>query len=361
MAPIPCPVQDCQVTFRDDLDANVLISLIQIHERSAHPSVPNTSNTSAEKVKRPTISASGTNEEWKYFLTRWNDYKLATRLTGCDIVLQLLECADDSLRRDLNRTFGSLANSTEEHTLDALKSLAVKPENILVARAQLQNLHQDRDESARAFCARLRGQAGVCNFTKSKTCTCNVEVQVDYSEDIIRDALIRGLSDEDIKLEVLGQCRQDLSLDDTLQMIEAKESGKRSARMLSNQNFPMSTSAINGPSDSSNATSSYRKSNNSKYRAPTKQPDKNRWQSPTCGYCGQKGHGSGKNPDTRRKNCPAYHHQCTKCGIPHHFEKVCHSSAQKKHSNTGEVLNDAIFQDELGPYDSSLASNENFF
>ena len=136
MAPIPCPAQDCQVTFRDDLDTNVLISLIQMHERSAHPPVQtNTSYTSAEKVKHPTISAPSTNEEWKKFLTRWNDYKLATRLTGRDIVLQLLECADDSLRRDLNRTFGPLANATEEYTLDALKSLIVKPENILETSA----------------------------------------------------------------------------------------------------------------------------------------------------------------------------------------------------------------------------------
>ena len=329
MALIPCPAAGCQVTFRDDLDATVLLSLIQIHERTAHPTDqnnPGAHNTKAEKVRRPMISSSGTTEEWQYFLTRWNEYKLATRLAGHDIVLQLLECADDSLRRDLIRAYGSLANETEENALEAIKTLAVKPENILVARAQLHNMHQDRDESARSFCARLRGQAGVCNFTKSKKCTCSQDIQIDYSEEIIRDALIRGISDEDIKLEILGQDQQNITLDETLKMIEAKESGKRSAGMLSNAS---TNSATSDSKESSNATSSYRKANNNRYKLPSKPINKNQL---TCSHCGRKGHGDGKFQPERKKSCPAYNHQCSKCGFSHHFEQVCRSRQKNQNS-----------------------------
>ena len=49
---------------------------------------------------------------------------------------------------------------------------------------------------------------------------------------MIRDTLIRGLADEDIQLDILGQCNQNLTLEETLQMTEAKESGKRSASIL---------------------------------------------------------------------------------------------------------------------------------
>ena len=49
---------------------------------------------------------------------------------------------------------------------------------------------------------------------------------------MVRDALIRGLDDEEIRLDILGESRQDLSLGDTLSYVEAKESGKRSASHL---------------------------------------------------------------------------------------------------------------------------------
>ena len=72
----------------------------------------------------------------------------------------------------------------------------------------------------------LRGQATVFHFSKSKTCTCNREVEINSNEDI-RDAIVYGLTDEDICLDILGQCCQDIiHLDETLQMVEAKECGK---------------------------------------------------------------------------------------------------------------------------------------
>ena len=101
----------------------------------------------------------------------------------------------------------------------------------MVARVKLQQMRQDRDEPVRAFAARLRGQAGVCSFSiKCLSDTCGSSV--DYSDIMIRDALIRGLDDEEIRLDILGESRQDLSLEDTLSYVEAKESGKRSASHL---------------------------------------------------------------------------------------------------------------------------------
>ena len=101
----------------------------------------------------------------------------------------------------------------------------------MVARVKLQQMRQDRDEPVRAFADRLRGQAGVCSFSiKCLSDTCGSSV--DYSDIMIRDALIRGLDDEEIRLDILGESRQDLSLEDTLSYVEAKESGKRSASHL---------------------------------------------------------------------------------------------------------------------------------
>ena len=66
------------------------------------------------------------------------------------------------LRKDLTRAAGgTLTNKTEAEVLAAIKTLAVREENIMVARVHLHNMRQDREEGVRGFGARLRGQAGV--------------------------------------------------------------------------------------------------------------------------------------------------------------------------------------------------------
>ena len=169
MAPpeINCPVQDCIQTFQGDLPAEVLVSLINLHKEAVHSSSngrpPATSTPKPEKVRRPVITAAGTSEDWVYFLNRWDDYKKATHLGNEDIAFQLLECCDEKLRKDLTRTFGPMATKNEQTIIQNIKTLAVRQENIMVARVQLSQMKQDRDEPIRAFAARLRGQAGVCD------------------------------------------------------------------------------------------------------------------------------------------------------------------------------------------------------
>ena len=234
MAPITCPAPGCEVTFLDTLSQENLSTLLSLHARTAHPEAAppqaQTPRIKAETVKRPTIVASGTSEEWSYFTQRWTIYKEATRLTGADLIYQLLETCDEPLRKDLTRTYGLLTQDTEATVLGYIKTLAVRPENTMVSRVQLQQMRQDRDEPVRSFCARLRGQASVCNF--KILCPCTEPQEVDYSSHIVRDSLIRGLEDEEIRLEILGQANQQMSLEQVVTLAEAKESGKRSAERL---------------------------------------------------------------------------------------------------------------------------------
>ena len=108
-------------------------------------------------------------------------------------VIQLLECCDDPLRKDLTRSAGgSLTTKTPKDLLAAIKKLAVRVESNMVARVTLQNMRQDRDEPLRNFRAR---QAGVCKFTiKCPNC----EHDVNYTHTIIRDVLARGIAEADI-------------------------------------------------------------------------------------------------------------------------------------------------------------------
>ena len=96
-------------------------------------------------------------------MARWEEYVAATGITGQKRVLHLLECCDEDLRKDLTRSAGkSLANTPEAEVLAAIKLLAVRMENVLLARFELYNMRQDTDEPVRKFGARLRGQGNMC-------------------------------------------------------------------------------------------------------------------------------------------------------------------------------------------------------
>ena len=186
-----------------------------------------------EKVKRPTISLSGTSEDWSYFLSRWEDYKAATKLQSAECITQLLECCEEQLRRDLTRSAGGkLSDKTETELLAAMKCLAVREENLMVARLNLHTMRQDRDEPVRSFSARLRGQANVCKYLIK--CS-SFSHDVSYVNIMLRDALIRGINDEEIMLGILSEKNQEMTLEQVLQFVEAKEAGKRSATQLTFQ------------------------------------------------------------------------------------------------------------------------------
>jgi hypothetical protein len=300
------------------VEAVLAAALITTHATIHNSSVMNTVAAKVEKVKRPTISSAGTSEDWSYFISRWNDYVTATKVSGKDKVIQLLECCDEQLRKDLTRTTGgTLTNSTEEDVLKAMKRLAVRVENTMVARVALHNMHQDSDEPIRSFGARLRGQAGVCKFViKCPNCT----AEVNYTEAVLCDALSRGLEDMDIQLDLLGDKNQDMTLEEIFQFIEAKESGKRSASRLLDSHTHGAAAA----------SSSYKRGKNDTVKDRNRCDYKTIDKSELCHYCGKKGHGNRSGAMVRKKECPAYGHKCKNCDKDNHYESVCRSKTKSK-------------------------------
>ena len=113
----------------------------------------------------------------------------ATKLSGIDKVIQLLECYDDQLHWDLTRNAGgTLIGKTKVEVFAAMKILAVREENVMVARVTLHNMKQDRGEPIRAYGARLRGQASVFKFLQQCT-NCQAYVNYVYRGDTLRCAM----------------------------------------------------------------------------------------------------------------------------------------------------------------------------
>ena len=227
-------------------------------------------------------------------------------------MIQLLECCDEQLRKDLTRNAGgSLTDKTAAEAaevMEAIKKLAVREENTMVARVQLNNMRQDRDETIHSFGARLRGQAGVCKFLV--TCPgCSAEVN--YTENVLHDVLTCSLADSEIQLDLLRDRNQDMSLEEVFQFIEAKEAGKRSAGRLSQ-------------SQGVDAA-------NSQYRRAKQDEIKHRKDGDTtepCSYCNKRGHGKSAPTRIRRHDCPPYGTICDKCGRQNYFASVCRSKGK---------------------------------
>ena len=122
-----------------------------------------------------------------------------------------------------------------------------------------------------------------------------------YGDQVIRFKLIAGLQDIDIKEDILST--EDKSLEETVKMIENKESGRQAKKTVGVQN-PVQIKKI--------------------------QPELENHQ---CTHCGGKTHGSSQ-PE-REKKCPAYSQKCCRCGKIGHFQRVCKS---KKKTDVTEVV-----------------------
>ena len=172
MQAIQCPIDGCSYSTPDNLEPVIVAVLLNVHTTShSNASLGGASKQPMEKVRRPIITPAGTTEDWSY-LSRWKEYKLATRLTGMDIVMQLLECCKKPIRKGLTRTTNSdLTVRSGEQLLSAIRLLAVREENVIVSRVLLHQMWQNNGEAIRAFAARVNGQAHVCEyFTKSHDC-----------------------------------------------------------------------------------------------------------------------------------------------------------------------------------------------
>ena len=269
--------------------------LLEIHITANH--APNqtvrTSHaaTKPEKAKRPEMAAEMSDEDWAYFLSRWEEYKKATALTGDEVILQLMECCCEQLRRDHHRTFpkGEGGTTTEVQRLDQLKQLAVRKKNRAVNRVKLGTMKQDKGEPVRKFAGRIRSLATVSEYAvECKTC----KTPVAYTEAVITDQIITGLADTEIQKDVLSHPdAATLDLEKLLQFVEGKESGQASQGLMSGN----SVGAVTKPFK--------------------------------CRFCGSS-HDKGK------QFCKAAGTTCDKCSKVGHFAKVCRSGTPQNSSTT---------------------------
>lgn len=242
MPSIHCPIAGCAYVT-GDVDAAIAAALLMVHNNvhTTPTAVAAPSKQKAPKIQRPSISRGGNEETWNTFNARWRLFKEGTSLSPAEVSQQLFECCDEELGNDLLKNNSTnIIRSTESDLLAMIKRLAVTPVAVSVRRSDLLTMNQCDGESVRSFFARIKGKADTCAYSlecTSPTCT----QVVDFTDIITKDVLVSGLSDDEVKREVLGWHDLDTkTVEETATYIEAKEMA-RDAMNKSSMNAALSS------------------------------------------------------------------------------------------------------------------------
>ena len=110
-----------------------------------------------------------------------------------------------------------------------MRRLAVIPVATGVLQSDLVQMRQLRDEPFRAFAARVRGKPDTCAFTVD--CTCGLKVT--YTDHMIRDTLLNGIADDEIRQEILGSADVlTCAVNEIIALVESKEMARNAAPRL---------------------------------------------------------------------------------------------------------------------------------
>lgn len=101
-----CPYPECTYETEDVTDALAAVRIAFGSLSLVHTCPPLLIPLLHKQRPESRMSAAGSSEEWSYFLTCWQDNVEATKITGQDKIVQLLESCDEQLRKDLTRNAG---------------------------------------------------------------------------------------------------------------------------------------------------------------------------------------------------------------------------------------------------------------
>ena len=222
MVIVNCSFRGCTYAT-PDLTPEVIGPLLTIHALE-HSSPQTHASSRGPKLHRPTIDVGVDEEVWNAFVRRWETFKLGSDISDQAAPVQLFQCASDALGDLLLKTNPRLMTLSTPEVLSIMRSIAVIPVARGVNRAELFKMNQSGDEAIRTFAARVRGKAETCAFTTSVKCDCGKDVKADYTEEVIKDIILAGISDLDIRRDALSMPEiLDKTTNDIVGIVESRE------------------------------------------------------------------------------------------------------------------------------------------
>ena len=221
MIALECPIPGCSYKTPESSET-VACALLTAHT-PVHTSVSamaTSTRNHGPKLDRPKVDVGINQEEWNIFIRRWDAFVIGSGLDPDASSSQLFQCAGEDLGNSLLKSDPDIISRPTSAVKNAMKSLAVIAVATGVTRSELMAMQQERDESFRSFAARVRGKAETCSYITK----CDCERSVDFTDIIIRDVLLAGIADMDIRREALGTDGiLGRSINDVVSLVEGKE------------------------------------------------------------------------------------------------------------------------------------------
>ena len=257
MAQIPCQYPGCNFIAENTSEAIALV-MFKSHLMS-HSQAAATSTANSQKlppIPRPEIKQDVSEEDWISFVAEWGTFKRCTSIPEDRVPDQLYQCCEKSLARLIIREQPDIVSKGEAELLAAMKRLAVIKIATSVRRTNLLASKQSHGETFREFYANVKAAAATCDFrVKCRHECCANKPMVDYTSSVVKDVLVAGIADSEIRKDVLGWAELD-SKDDkgVVSFVESKE---------------MAQSAWAGAQTSGTAgLSAYKKGSKAEYETP---------------------------------------------------------------------------------------------
>lgn len=242
MTVIECPFPECDFATGDTSEA-ISLAVFNAHtliHSNVAPAPAAAVRARGPKLDRPRIECGVSTEKWNAFVRRWETFRAGSDIDAASATRQLFHCADETLGDIILRAESDFSSKPISDALEIMKSFAVVAVARGVLRSELSAMRQSADEPFRNFAAKVRGKAETCDF--KLTCG-NCSSDVYYTDEAIRDVLLHGIADEDIRRDALGAPEtQTKTVSDVIAYVEAKETARNAH-----------------PSPSLNASSSYRR------------------------------------------------------------------------------------------------------
>lgn len=192
------------------------------------------------KVDRPIIKQDSSDEEWQTFEADWKRFKRLMQIPDGDLADQLIECCEKPLSRLLLKENPHVIEDGEAALLAAMKKMAVLGVATTIKRTNLMAMKQEHGQTFREFNAHVRAIAATCAYSvRCPHQCCNTEnavkEAVDYTSLVVKDILISGIEDVDIRKDVLSMRDLDAKSDkDIVTFVEEKEIARNALQMSSN-------------------------------------------------------------------------------------------------------------------------------
>ena len=232
MVVITCTIPGCEFKTQD-VSESLAIALLGNHSvghTMSSQTAPPPASSRGPKLTRPTIDIGVSIEEWNVFLRRWQVFQAGSGIGEASAPSQLFQCAGADLGDCILKTNPTITSESLSAVLPTMRSLAVKPVATCVLRTELLKLQQERDETFRAFATRVPGKAK----TRAFNARCEWGQDVDYTDHVVPDVLLNGLSDPDIRRDVLGT--KDIltkPINDVIALVENKEMARTALQSAS--------------------------------------------------------------------------------------------------------------------------------